>query len=262
MAIVTTDNQHYSDIANAIRAKGISGSFKPADMPSAIMGIRSNEVSANNSIAITATNESGWATSAEWYSSDGYVPQYMFGAGGSSWACYLSSLRLHDDILNIGPSAFRLSPLKVDISRVRTIGSYAFSQSRGFDNVVIPASCTSIGQAAFYQSPGVVTYKDETPEAKYNSSNILGALTNMVSCQLGSVGNPLLLIGNTCFNATVQSTLTITIYCTGDKTDSLIANIRNKATGATIIAKASESTVYNGVSYLAGDTLITSEATL
>lgn len=41
MSKVITDNQHYSDIADAIRAKGISGAFKPAEMPAAIEQIQS-----------------------------------------------------------------------------------------------------------------------------------------------------------------------------------------------------------------------------
>lgn len=39
MAIITTDSQHYTDIGNAIRAKGVSGSFTPAQMSSAIESI-------------------------------------------------------------------------------------------------------------------------------------------------------------------------------------------------------------------------------
>lgn len=36
MATVTTDSRHYTDIADAIRAKGVSGSFLPAQMADAI----------------------------------------------------------------------------------------------------------------------------------------------------------------------------------------------------------------------------------
>lgn len=39
MAIVTTNDQHYSDIADAIRAKGVNGVFKPAQMAGAISNI-------------------------------------------------------------------------------------------------------------------------------------------------------------------------------------------------------------------------------
>lgn len=40
MATVTTDSQNYSDIADAIRAKGISGSFMPAQMANAVSQIQ------------------------------------------------------------------------------------------------------------------------------------------------------------------------------------------------------------------------------
>ena len=40
MAYVVTNDQHYSDIADAIRAKGISGTFKPDEMASAVGQIR------------------------------------------------------------------------------------------------------------------------------------------------------------------------------------------------------------------------------
>ena len=40
MAIVYTDNQHYSDIASALRAKlGVQAQFKPEDMASAVVNI-------------------------------------------------------------------------------------------------------------------------------------------------------------------------------------------------------------------------------
>ena len=39
MATVLTDNQHYSDIADAIRAKGVSGTFLPSEMADAIASI-------------------------------------------------------------------------------------------------------------------------------------------------------------------------------------------------------------------------------
>ena len=39
MAKVLTDSQHYADIADAIRDKGVEGTFKPSEMPSAIASI-------------------------------------------------------------------------------------------------------------------------------------------------------------------------------------------------------------------------------
>lgn len=39
MAIVTTNDQNYSNIADAIRAKGVNGVFKPSEMADAIASI-------------------------------------------------------------------------------------------------------------------------------------------------------------------------------------------------------------------------------
>lgn len=50
MAIVTTDNKHYSDIAEAIRNKGVSGSFKPEQMAAAIESIEGGGGSLPSSI--------------------------------------------------------------------------------------------------------------------------------------------------------------------------------------------------------------------
>lgn len=43
MAIVTTDSRHYEDIADAIRAKGVSGSFSPSQMAGAIGQIQAGD---------------------------------------------------------------------------------------------------------------------------------------------------------------------------------------------------------------------------
>ena len=78
--------------------------------------------------------------------------------------------------------------------------------------------------------------------------------------ELGSVGNGVEL-GTYAFEGCTQTGLTITIYCTGDKTDANLTAIRTYATNATIIIKASADTTYNGTSYTAGATIVTSEAT-
>lgn len=40
MATITTNSRHYADIADAIRAKGIDGTFLPSQMASAISGMQ------------------------------------------------------------------------------------------------------------------------------------------------------------------------------------------------------------------------------
>lgn len=129
-------------------------------------------------------------------------------------------------------------------------------------DVVIPDTCVSTGSRAFYESTGIISFLDEAPGSKYTTTDILGKINSLTSCQLGSEGHPMETISNACFNGTTQNALTVTIFCEGEKVDTLVANIRNKATGATIIAKASESTGYGGESYAAGEIIITSEASL
>lgn len=56
MGKIVTDSQNYSDIADAIRAKGISGTFKPNEMADAIESISSGGITPSGSINITDTN--------------------------------------------------------------------------------------------------------------------------------------------------------------------------------------------------------------
>ena len=87
-----------------------------------------------------------------------------------------------------------------------------------------------------------------------------GQMTALTSATLGSVGYGLETIqSSACFDQDTRADLVITIYCTGANADTLLSKIRAGATNATIYVKASENTVYGGVDYNAGDTMITSE---
>lgn len=88
---------------------------------------------------------------------------------------------------------------------------------------------------------------------------IIQNCTALESVQMGSVGYTITNIGLYAFQNCTQSGLTITIYTVGDNADRIVTAIRYYATSATIIIKASETTEYNGVSYAAGDTILTSE---
>lgn len=81
------------------------------------------------------------------------------------------------------------------------------------------------------------------------------------SVQMGSVGYAVTQIGTYAFQNCTQTGLTIVIYSVGGSVDQIVTAIRNYATNATIIIKASEATTYNGTSYAAGDTILTSEVT-
>lgn len=89
-----------------------------------------------------------------------------------------------------------------------------------------------------------------------------GNCTALEEAVLGSVGHTV--TNNNSINAfknCTQSGLSITVFTNAANVDSLLTNIRNGATNATIIIKAAEATTYNGTAYSAGETIITSEVT-
>ena len=89
-----------------------------------------------------------------------------------------------------------------------------------------------------------------------------GNCTALEEAVLGSVGHTV--TNNNSINSfknCTQSGLSITVFTNAANVDSLLTNIRNGATNATIIIKAAEATTYNGTSYAAGETIITSEVT-
>ena len=99
------------------------------------------------------------------------------------------------------------------------------------------------------------------PYAKKCANGTYSAFGNcsaLETLQLGSVGHGLDEIDSYSFTGTTKSSLTVTVYCKGNYADYALSRIRNGATNATIIIKASEDTIYNGVSYVADSTVITS----
>ena len=93
------------------------------------------------------------------------------------------------------------------------------------------------------------------------SFDFAGSCPALEEVVLGSIGHTV--TNNNSINAfknCTQSGLSITVFTNAANVDSLIASIRNGATNATIIVKASEDTTYNGTAYTAGATIITSEA--
>lgn len=85
--------------------------------------------------------------------------------------------------------------------------------------------------------------------------------THLKNVEIGSVGHRIL--NNTgaqnSFKGCTQSGLTISVYSDSMNADSLLANIRNGATHATINIYAAVDTTYDGDEYAAGELLLTSE---
>ena len=268
MAIVTTNDQHYSDIADAIRAKGVSGSFSPAQMPAAIESIEGGGATITDGIVVKAIDSDGCATEVDFYGAS--VGQYQFGgsrtdANARIWSSWLEKLEFKSVLTSIAPFAFM------------TCGRNAANHFP----IELPASCTSVGGGAFKLCgfSSITCYASDLSGAsetvfsganltslflpfavKYHTNSSYGTFrgaTALTEVQLGSVGHGITQIGQPARDC-VQNGLVITAYCSGAYADVCLTGLRSGATNATIIIKASEATTYGGTSYAAGETMITS----
>lgn len=86
----------------------------------------------------------------------------------------------------------------------------------------------------------------------------LGNNTALEKLEVGSVGHGVVGFKDIALHGCTQSFLTVIIYTTGSNADTMLANIRNSATNATIIIKASEDTEYNSTAFAADETILTS----
>lgn len=268
-------------VANAIRTKGGTSaqlSF-PSGMAAAIADLPSGGITPSGSISIT---ENGT------YDVEEYAEAVVdvSGGGGSE----LNSIGFDEPTFDTdSPNYVRLKNTQFKL-RGTVIPSYAltkYGQYIAFSNnptLVVDAStithicdyaayygtetaanypnCIEVGQSAFAAGGGAAYQKLVTvflPKVTYIRSGVFSYQRSMVACQIGSVGYGITgFYNNTFFNNVTQSGLTITLFTSGAVADGLLAAARNGATNATIIIKASEDTTYGGVSYAAGDTMITS----
>lgn len=300
MAKVLTDSKHYTNIAEAIRAKGVNGSFMPEQMASAIGSIEGG-AEITDGIIVTARDANGYPIEAELYCSDGVIHAYTFGNGRDAdtttqWK-YLQRLRLKNRITRIDNGAFYNCKNLINITSDVDDNPFEFVESfnNGSQWCYAFANCGITGDLVFSQ----LSKTGGQVSLFYNCQNITGLLcpevtsihqnfarnckslktlylpkcvgvigdsqycfgncTALETAQLGSVGNACG-IGNAYnpFSGCTQTGLTITMFCTGAAADRQLSYIRNGATNATIVIKASEQTTYNSISYNAGDTMITS----
>lgn len=91
-----------------------------------------------------------------------------------------------------------------------------------------------------------------------NRNNSFTNCTSLEYLQIGSIGAGITNAVVGTLTGVTQSTLTVEAYVTESIIDTFLTNLRNKLTNATIIFKASGTLTYNGASYDAGDTILTS----
>ena len=243
----------------------------------------------SDGIVVKARDSEGYATEVDFY---GSVIEYAQFYGGSKYSAAamtpfikLQKINTKNAVTEI--KGFGLSNLPelttdgLDLSHVMTFGgmnSGTGKNALSFD-LYLPV-CTTIKNGG---ASGSGVTKFIAPEAtsinnasinscsrlteiKLPKITIIGAHTSTMfsknpslkTLEVGSVGFGVTSWGTNNYVEDTQADLTITMYTIGTKVDALLADIRNGATNATIIIKASEDTTYNDVAYSAGETMITS----
>ena len=137
MAIVTTDNQYYSDIAAAIRAKrGVSTKYTPAQMAGAISGIQTGTPSKVKTGYFNFPAQTGAGTYQKYTVNVGFVADYF--------SLYMSNDLTHNgaDYLNQVTVDFTLNTRGRVFLRTKYVDpspNYEFLVYRNGNNVVIYA---------------------------------------------------------------------------------------------------------------------------
>lgn len=232
------------DIADAIRAKtGGSAAMTPAQMVTEIGNI-SGGTSITNGIVFTSVDANSKPVTADIYGLT--VPNYCFGSynGGGVLG---SSLRF---------VTFKSNPT--------TIGVQAFAKT-ALEELIVPDSVTTFGGGIIRAGTNVKRIVHENAGSKYGYGNACwdcwryASASHLEEMILGAVGKPVTAMNATVFtNFGAPSTAVIKIYCLGGFVDTCLRTLRTPFASQQIVFYAAEATEYNGTSYAAGDTMLTS----
>ena len=276
-----------TDIADAIRAKtGKTATMTPLEMPSEIESIESG-TSITDGIVFNTLDSSGKPTSVTYYGEILNTWQFNGNMFGGMWTPLVSVIcdgvkrvgaetfaglinlqtisgLFSEGLLQFGESCFKGANLPTSITLPSTLestqGGNAFQNVTGLESVVDLHS-NRISSSFFNGCKSLKSYVGERITQFWGQQQFYGC-SALERVQMGSIGHGVFDIQykNTFYGCT-NADLVITYYAKGDYVDRLVSYTRNGATNATIIIKASEATEYNGTSYAAGDTILTSEVT-
>lgn len=256
-------------IADAINAKtGGSSAMTPAQMVTAIGSISGGGTAITDGIVIKARNANGYPTEIDiygdlWQAALSFDGEYYHDSAGTK---SITTINLKTSQTSLPSCCFYgLTSLNTlnGAENVTSVGARALSNTN-FINIYLPNVTTLQSNNPFGQCKSLETVNLPSATGALNSGTypVFHNDTALTSVILGSVGHACWVSysGNP-FNGCTQNGLTITLYTLAEYVDNSLARIRNGATNATIIIKASEATTYNGTSYAAGDIIITSEVT-
>ncbi len=239
-------------------------------------------------IIVKARDENGLATSIDVYGSEIYYRQFY---GGSQYTAsqftgwnnvqtvnIISATKIGD----FGMAAMQALETINGLENLIEMGGSAFfgsgSSGNGFDflapncttikgdnfvdggilNAEFP-NLTTIGNRNFGNCKKLISVKlPKITQLGTYTSNMFAGCTALQSVEVGSIGYAVMGWGMKNFDKDTQANLTVTMFTKGEKVDALLAEIRNGATNATIIIKASEDTEYNSTAFAAGETILTS----
>ena len=256
---VLIDPAILTEIADAIRAKdGSSGAITPANMADAVAAIPSGGAAVTDGIVVKARDANGYATEVDFYGTI-VQPQQFYNRtiADGTWN-KLQTVNFKNEVTEIKLRGFDhcRNVIFSQLDSVITISDYALEEN-GSISLSFP-NLASVGTFSFLGMNELVTIT--LPKVtNFNKNGVLRGCTALQNVTIGSVGYAVTAMNNLAFQSDTQTGLTITVFTTGDKADTIVANIRNSATAATIVIKAAEATTYNGTSYAAGDTILTSE---
>lgn len=233
-----------------------NGTYDVTEYASADVNV-SGGTEITDGIVVKARDANGFPTEVDIY---GTVNNYMltndtnYGHTGSGFSKVEKvNLKSNQSVLGTG-AFFYLPNLKeiTGVENVTTIGTagntYGIFANTAITDVVFPkltavlssffAGCTSLKTANFPSATNI----SGGSRAPFNNC------TALTSVQLGSIGHAVTNVDNQAFNGCTQAGLTITVFCTAAYSNTALANIRAKATNATIIIKDSTT----------GDVIVTS----
>lgn len=138
MSIGITDNQYYSDIADAIRYKGVTGTFKPSEMATAIESIPSGDDEP------TSPSSDGWERPISMPKLENYFESsYSIFPGRDCWMTYDTSIEEPFNFVAIkggaGPGRYwEIETYSVDeiTHELRLVASETFSNNKTYRSVL------------------------------------------------------------------------------------------------------------------------------
>ena len=262
-----------TDIADAIRAKtGKSETMTPLEMPTEIASIETGGGSFDGLQLVSVDSTTGRPTQYKWKGDTipVYGLHYCYYGAGNNQRCtldlseveYVSQYGLSNSGLEfINVHNIKEMDTSALASRVMTSGNDLRSKTLNL------ASYTGYGLGGKKTINSVMRSNEGynfygtilCPVIEFIPQYMFYANKHNMTVQLGSVGHAVQECRERPFGSAATGTNTVTVYVTGDKLDTIKTAIQEQTPSTTtFIYKAAETTTYNGTTYQADDTILTS----